>query len=426
MLHLWLSMLADATAAPPRIPPALTASAESPRIAELAGQLVDAGLPLAAMQLYGLIATRGPTDPLFETALAQLVVLAHATGDWSEVDRVTVPFDATPCCADALRYRAAIRQVAAGDFVGASETLKNIGEQAVTTPRAKVTAGHANAHQGKLKSAVRAYTDAVRSSSTVSTQAELDALNAARDRAMIGIARVYAGISQGKEALRYYSVLPAASKYRSLAAVEMAWVHLLSRDLDAMSAALTTLEGTPWTPEAALLRLAFASASGMPAEPGHFRAAVEPVRAELRTTLATADPVKLRWSFAALPSGVAARLHLDEALEDTVRALAQVERELDLVRRAKQTQALEDDLLRRKGELEARQAARLAELYMLHLAALDRLVTLAEALEAPAPAGETPADRLERIRGLLREPAFEPDGGPPLHWVDVAAPAAPP
>lgn len=162
-------------------------------------------------------------------ALRRLLDHAESTGDFVHVDLLlpVIGDDAWPPEAqDRVRYRRAVGELEVGADASALGRLREIPEASEDYTLARLLMGVAYAHDGRLKSSVRAFSDVVRTKRVVDTEAKLVRANWTRDLALLDIARIYYSIGRYPDALTYVAYIERASPVWRRAQVEGAWSEL--------------------------------------------------------------------------------------------------------------------------------------------------------------------------------------------------------
>jgi hypothetical protein len=235
---------------------------ESKILYYLARSLYDLGMYHSSQYYFIEVLKKGPSDPYFKYALPKLVAIAHYTGDESDLARIVakIPPEEFPRSArPQLYYLLGVRLYEQDKLTEARKYFDQVSDKSDLYTRSKYFAGVIYNKQGKLKSAVRSFTDVVRTEGSAATQQELEDLNRLRDLSLLNIARIYYGIEQYDEANKYYTNVPRNSRYWPESLFESAWANFLLNDLNGTLGQLLTLESPfykeeEFIPEATILR----------------------------------------------------------------------------------------------------------------------------------------------------------------------------
>ncbi len=227
---------------------AASVAAAAPSAELAAARALEArGLPLAAAARYRRLVEEDGDDD----ALAQLLGIADQIGDHGDLPAVLAGVDPARVpdpLRDAVRYHRGVDAIERGALSDAVAELAAIDPAAPAGPRSRLLLGALYAQQGKLKSAVRSFRDAWKTSEDP----------AVRDRAMLGIARIYYGIERWHDAVRYYALVGRGGAAWPEALFERAWAEFRGNDTAAARGHLLTLRAPSlayhaWLPEAHLL-----------------------------------------------------------------------------------------------------------------------------------------------------------------------------
>lgn len=258
--------------------------------------LASLGLPHAAERSYAALALRGPTDPYWEYTVGALVLAGKKLGDFATLTEIAVsvaPEQFPPSSRNRLTWLRGQRRFEEGADAEALALVRIVNEGDAVYGDARFLEGVLSGRVGKLKSAVRAYTDVARTEFVVDTHAELAAADRRRDRCLLEIAKVYGSIGNWKDADTYVGYVTKDGPLGAQALVEGGWVSYAASQPDALEARLDALEqrkGPPaYVPEAGLLRALAHLGRDRAAEVGRtldaWNAQWAPVRAELRAVL---------------------------------------------------------------------------------------------------------------------------------------------
>lgn len=235
---------------------------ESKILYYLARSLYDLQMYHSAQYYFIEVLKKGPQNPYFKYALPKLVSIAKFTGDDSDLARIVskIPPEEFPRSArNQLYYLLGVRLYEQDKLTEARKYFDQVSDKSDLYTRSKYFAGVIYNKQGKLKSAVRSFTDVVRTEATASTQQELEELDRLRDLSLLNIARIYYGIEQFEQANTYYESVPRNSRYWPQSLFESAWSNFMQSDLNLTLGQLLTLESPfykkdEFIPEATILR----------------------------------------------------------------------------------------------------------------------------------------------------------------------------
>lgn len=235
---------------------------ESKVLYYLARSLYDLQMYHSSQYYFIEVLKKGPQNPYFKYALPKLVSIAKFTGDDSDLARIVskIPPEEFPRSArNQLYYLLGVRLYEQDKLTDARKYFSQVSDKSDLFTRSKYFEGVIYNKQGKLKSAVRSFTDVVRTEAAASTQQELDELDRLRDLSLLNIARIYYGIEQFEQANTYYNSVPRSSRYWPQSLFESAWSNFMQSDLNLTLGQLLTLESPfyktdEFIPEATILR----------------------------------------------------------------------------------------------------------------------------------------------------------------------------
>jgi TolA-binding protein len=235
---------------------------ESKILYYLARSLYDLQMYHSSQYYFIEVLKKGPQNPYFKYALPKLVSIAKATGDESDLARIVskIPPEEFPKSArNQLYYLLGVRMYEQDKLSEARKYFDQVSEKSDLYTRAKYFTGVIYNKQGKLKSAVKAFTEVVKTEASAATQQELEELDRLRDLSLLNIARIYYGIEQFEQADTYYDNVPRTSRYWPESLFERAWSNFMQSDLNLTLGLLLTLESPfykkdEFIPEATILR----------------------------------------------------------------------------------------------------------------------------------------------------------------------------
>ncbi len=228
----------------------------------LASSLYDMGMYHTAQYYFIEVLKRGTSDHYFKYALPKLVAISRATGDESDLVRIVakIPADEYPRSArNQLYYLLGVRLYENGKLTESRQYFEQLSEKSDLYTRAKFLEGQIYNDQGKLKSAVRSFTEVVKTQGEAATAQELDRLDRLRDLSLLNIARIYYSIERYKDATTWYGYVDRDSAYWPQAQFESAWANFMVSDLNLTLGQLLTVESPhykehEYLPEATILR----------------------------------------------------------------------------------------------------------------------------------------------------------------------------
>lgn len=216
----------------------------------------------SAQYYYIEVLKKGPANPYFKYALPRLVTIARSTGDESDLARIVakVPPEEFPRAArNQLYYLLGVRLYDQDKLTEARKYFGQVSEKSDLYTRSKYFEGVIYNKQGKLKSAVRSFTEVVRYQGEAQTQQELEDLDQLRDLSLMNIARIYYSIARYDDAKNYYDNVPRNSQYWPQSLFESAWTNFMLSDLNLSLGQLLTVASPfyvqdEFIPEATILR----------------------------------------------------------------------------------------------------------------------------------------------------------------------------
>ena len=188
--------------------------------------------------------------------------LTKFTGDESDLARIVAkipPEDFPRSARDPLYYLLGVRLYEQDKLTEARKYFDQVSEKSDLYTRAKYFSGVIANKQGKLKTAVRAFTEVAQVKASAQTLQELEELDRLRDLSLLNIARIYYGLAQYDQANTYFATVPRNSRYWPESLFESAWANFLLNDLNLSLGQLLTLESPfyrndEFIPEATVLR----------------------------------------------------------------------------------------------------------------------------------------------------------------------------
>ncbi len=235
---------------------------ESKILYYLARSLYDLEMYHSSQYYFIEVLKKGPSNPYFKYALPKLVSIAKYTGDESDLARIVakIPPEEFPRSArNQLYYLLGVRLYEQDKLTEARKYFGQVSDKSDLYTRSKYFEGVIYNKQGKLKSAVRSFTDVAKTEATASTQQELEELDRLRDLSLMNIARIYYSIENFKDANSYYAYVSRDSRYWPQSLFESAWANFMLSDLNLTLGQLLTLESPfynkdEFVPEATVLR----------------------------------------------------------------------------------------------------------------------------------------------------------------------------
>ncbi|MDP2311196.1 MAG: hypothetical protein Q8P18_34565 [Pseudomonadota bacterium] len=235
---------------------------ESKILYYLARSLYDLEMYHSSQYYFIEVLKKGPSNPYFKYALPKLVSIAKFTGDESDLARIVakIPPEEFPRSArNQLYYLLGVRLYEQDKLTEARKYFGQVSDKSDLFTRSKYFEGVIYNKQGKLKSAVRSFTDVARTEASASTQQELEELDRLRDLSLMNIARIYYSIENFKDANTYYAYVARDSRYWPQSLFESAWANFMLSDLNLTLGQLLTLESPfynkdEFVPEATVLR----------------------------------------------------------------------------------------------------------------------------------------------------------------------------
>ncbi len=235
---------------------------ESKILYYLARSLYDLQMYHSAQYYFIEVLKKGPSNPYFKYALPKLVSIAKFTGDESDLARIVakIPPEEFPRSArNQLYYLLGVRLYDQDKLTEARKYFGQVSDRSDLFTRSKYFEGVIFNKQGKLKSAVRAFTDVARTEATAATQQELEELDRLRDLSLMNIARIYYQIERFDDSNTYYAYVDRDSRYWPQSLFESAWSNYMLADLNLTLGQLLTLDSPfygreEFIPEATILR----------------------------------------------------------------------------------------------------------------------------------------------------------------------------
>lgn len=329
--------------------------------------LYHMGLSLYELKMYHSaqyyfieVLKRGTGSPYFKYALPKLVQIYHLTGDVTDLNRVVAkisPDDYPKSARSQLYYLLGLQLYEQEKLSEAKKMLQQVPEKSDLYLRATYLIGVIDNTTGKLKSAVRAFSEVAKAKPDAPTLQELEALERLRDLSVLNIARIYYGIGDHAQAKEYYLRVSRDSVYWPQAQFETAWAAFLLSDLNYTLGEILTVESpyysdVEYVPEATVLRaltyFQMCQYDDVDRTLADFKARYAPVHLELKDTLKTysseegkalSDQAYERYfegkGETLLPKPLFARLLRDQELSGLVRHLEMLEAEEQLIQSQK-------------------------------------------------------------------------------------------
>lgn len=222
----------------------------------------DLAMYHSAQYYFIEVLKKGPSNPYFKYALPKLVSISKFTGDDSDLQRIVakIPPEEYPRSARTqLYFLLGMKLYDQDKLTEAKKYFAQIPEKSDLYTRSKYMEGVINNKQGKLKSAVRSFSEVVRTKGEAQTQQELEDLDRLRDLSLMNIARIYYGIERFQDANTYYGYVPRNSSYWPQALFESAWTNFMLTDLNLTLGQILTVESPfygqdEFIPEATVLK----------------------------------------------------------------------------------------------------------------------------------------------------------------------------
>jgi TolA-binding protein len=224
--------------------------------------LYDLKMYHSAQYYFIEVLKKGTGNRYFKYALPKLSAISKYTGDVSDLAKVVEkisPDDYPRSARNQLFYLLGLQYYEDDRLSDAKKTLQQVSEKSDLYTRATYLIGVINNKQGKLKSAVRSFSEVAKTKVDAPTLQELEALDKLRELSVLNIARIYYGIAQYDQAKEYYSQVPRDSVYWAEAQFEMAWTSFMLSDLNYTLGEILTVESPYYAdqefiPEATVLR----------------------------------------------------------------------------------------------------------------------------------------------------------------------------
>lgn len=199
--------------------------------------LLDLDMIHGAQHYFMLVVARGPENPYFKYALPKLVSIARTTGDYTDLMRIVprIPPDQYPRQArNILYYLMGVRLYEQGQLSEARSYFGQISTKSEFYLKSKYFEGVIFNEQGRLKSAVRSFSDVVRDADGVDIYSERDKemIDRLTDLSIINIARIYYSIQRFDEANSWFDKVPRDSEYWPQALFEQAWTMFMLNELN--------------------------------------------------------------------------------------------------------------------------------------------------------------------------------------------------
>jgi tetratricopeptide (TPR) repeat protein len=224
--------------------------------------LFDMQMYHGAQYYFIEVLKKGPQNPYFKYALPKLVTISKFTGDDSDLQRIVakIPPEEFPKSArNQLFYLLGVRLYEQEKLTEARKYFDQVSEKSDLYTRSQYFVGVIYNKQGKLKSAVKAFSAVVQTAPESVTQQEAEEIDRLRELSILNIARVYYSIERFDEAKKYYDTVPRTSRYWPQSLFENAWTNFMLSDLNLTLGQLLTISSPfygedEFIPEATILR----------------------------------------------------------------------------------------------------------------------------------------------------------------------------
>lgn len=224
--------------------------------------LYDLGMYHSAQYYFIEVLKKGVGSPYFKYALPKLVAIYKFTGDVTDLEKVVAkisPEDYPKSARNQLHYLLGVQLYEQDKLSEAKKMLGQVSEKSDLYTRSAYLVGVIDNKQGKLKSAVRSFSEVAKSPMEAPTLQEAEQLDRLRELSVLNIARIYYGIAQYDQAREYYSQVPRDSVYWAEAQFEAAWTSFMLSDLNYTLGEILTVESpyyadVEFIPEATVLR----------------------------------------------------------------------------------------------------------------------------------------------------------------------------
>ncbi len=216
----------------------------------------------AAQAYYMDVIRKGPSNPLFKHALPRLAQVSTQIGDNYELLRIvgkispeSFPRQARPH----MYYLLGRKALDADELSEAVAAFEQIPVNHVLYPRAQYLAGTIQYKRDKLKSAVRAFREVIRSEIPVEDPRIVSELEDLKDLSILNIARVYYALQKLDTADTYYDKVDRDSTYWPQSLFERSWTNFFLGDLNETLGLLMTVQSpffdkTTFLPDTQYLR----------------------------------------------------------------------------------------------------------------------------------------------------------------------------
>ncbi len=226
--------------------------------------LYDLEMYHSAQYYFMQVVKKGPANPYFKHALPKVVAIARHTGDDSELIRIVpkIPPDEYPRAAkNYLYYLMGVRLYDQDKLSESRRYFSQISTKSDVYLKSKYFEGVIYNQQGRLKSAVKSFSDVIRDSNQVDiyTEDELREVDALYQLSVMNVARIYYSIQRFDQASNYYSLVDHDSEYWPEALFEAAWASFMQNDLNLTLGQILTVNSPffdtdEYIPEARVLR----------------------------------------------------------------------------------------------------------------------------------------------------------------------------
>jgi TolA-binding protein len=210
----------------------------------LAKSLYDLGMYHGAEHYFMQVVRKGPKNPYFKYALPKLVAIAELTGDDTELLRVVekIPVDSFPRGAQSHLYYLLGRELY--DEEKLAEAAKYFGQVASKDElglKAKYYEGVINNQRGKLKSAVKSFTEVYKSDVAPADERQAGEIEDLKDLALMNIARIYYTTQNFDNADSFYALVDRDSTFWPESLYERAYTNFMRNDLNLTLGLLLTV-----------------------------------------------------------------------------------------------------------------------------------------------------------------------------------------
>ena len=228
----------------------------------LAKSLYDMGMYHGSEHYFMQVVRKGAKNPYFKYALPKLVAIAELTGDDTELLRVVqkIPVDSFPRGAQSHLYYLLGRELY--DDEKLAEAAKYFGQVSSKDElglKAKYYEGVINNQRGKLKSAVKSFTEVYKSDVAPTDERQAVEIEDLKDLALMNIARIYYTTQNFDNADSFYALVDRDSTFWPESLYERAYTNFMRNDLNLTLGLLLTIRSPyfadgEFLPKATILR----------------------------------------------------------------------------------------------------------------------------------------------------------------------------